>query len=284
MSVWEQLEGCRLKVNAGGRHMERFQDTVEGFLKDDLEIGTIHGQPNSQRTKYLFRVEQTVDLPLRDWGVILGDAIHCYRSALDQLAYTFAKDPSDRTAFPICLTEKSWATIAPSQYWSISPGLVKLIDHVQPYHREDPASHPLAILRTLSNLDKHRGLTPISISTAEMDGEVAVVSGVKSWKSLTLKSGIAFEKGAVVAECRIVPDETDTEPEMAIETEGTFNVTFGEIGAAPSIRGSSVDEVVYEVGEFITVEIIGLIQKIWNESVIAVEGPELHPEYPADEA
>jgi len=265
--MWESLEGCRLKVIAAAEHMHRFEDAVDGFFESHLKIATINGETNSQRTKYLFRIERVRPHPVREWGIILGDAIHCYRSALDQLAYTFAKEPSNATAFPICVTEKAWVTDAPRRYWSISPALMKLIDRVQPYHGSDPTAHPLTVLGALSNLDKHRGIPTVTLVADAAEAKVISTAGILRWDAITPRTGEPFKKGAVVAECKIVPGNTDTEPYMDVEFSAAFAVAFGEIGAIPKVRNRLVTDVIEEVGLYVA-RIMKVVGDAWNETVI----------------
>jgi hypothetical protein len=265
--MWEALEGCRLKIVAAAEHMHRFENAVEGFLEPNLDIAIVWGQANPQRTKYVFRVERMRPYPVREWGIILGDAIHCYRSALDQLAYTFAKEPSQRTAFPISVTKKEWVTKAPAQYWSISPAVLRLIDRVQPYHRGNAAAtHPLAVLRAFSNLDKHRGIPTIALIADEAEADVISTTGIERWDTINFKTGAVYKKGAVVAECKIVPDHTDTEPEMDVKIEAAFDVAFDDIPAIPNVRNRLVTDTIAGVGQYVA-KIMGVVGDAWNETV-----------------
>ena len=276
--MWEALEACRIKAIAGAEHMDRFCESIDGFLEEERRIAVLQGETNSQRTKYLFRVERMAPVPTREWAVMVGDAVHCLRSALDQLAYTFATDPSRLTAFPICLTEKEWVTQAPAQYWSIMGGLVKLFDRVQPYHREQPDTHPLAILRAVSNLDKHRTIPTIALVADESEATVVTTDGIESWNAITFKRGAAFKKGAVVAESKIVPESAVVQPKMDVEFKAAFDIVFGDIPAAPSIRGRSVTEVINEVGEYV-VKIIAFVGDVWNKAVEEADAADPEPEW-----
>src|SRR5579864_4919392 len=135
------------KLDRSLEHLNSLKEHAEGFFgKDFYGVYRLHGETNSQRTKHLFRVELLQPLPLLEWGVIVGDAVHCLRSALDQLAYALSVDPDGNTAFPIWRTEKDWVTQAPAQTWGIPEPLIAAINKTQPYHRGDAAhSHPLAI-------------------------------------------------------------------------------------------------------------------------------------------
>lgn len=100
----ELLESCSLKVFASEQHLNRLDEAAERFFEDKTEVASIAGEANSQRTKYLFRVESVIEWPRREWGIIVGDAIHCLRSALDHLVYGLASERDTRTQFPICRT------------------------------------------------------------------------------------------------------------------------------------------------------------------------------------
>lgn len=264
------LEGCRLKVLAAQGHIDRLYDSVEGMLKPNLRIAEIEGQANSQRTKYVFRVKRVAPLPILEWGIALGDSVHCLRSSLDQLAYSFAQDPSKRTAYPICLTEKEWVTEAPSQYWSIIPGMLKLIDKTQPYHRAEPKTHPLAILRTLSNFDKHRAIPTIALVPDDPQATVNATAGIERWDTIVFKSGAIYKKGAVIADCKIVASNGDTEPDMDVSVGAAFDIAFDEIPDANSIYRRLVSDVLHEIGEYV-VKIINVVGEAWNAAVVEAD-------------
>jgi hypothetical protein len=123
------------------------------LIHGEVTVARLNGETNSQRTKYLFRVEEVIEWPKLQWGIAVGDAVHCLRSALDHVVYGLATRPDSNTMFPICRTKKEWVTKAPAMYWSVHPaGVVAMIDEVQPYHDGSVASnHPLALLAALSN-------------------------------------------------------------------------------------------------------------------------------------
>src|SRR5436190_21354170 len=115
-------------------HMDRLNEAVEGWLEAKTEVAALLGKANSQRTKYVLTVEDVIPYPAEEWGIILGDAVHCLRSALDQLMWGMC-DPNERgqrTQFPICLSRREWVTGAPAMHWGASEGFVKRLDNLQP--------------------------------------------------------------------------------------------------------------------------------------------------------
>jgi hypothetical protein len=99
-------------------------------------------------------------------SVVAGEAIHNLRSALDHLAWTLVLNDGGspdhrRTQFPIWedrLTpggELRTVTIK----GGIKPETESILEDLQAFHHvNDPTQHSLALLRHLSNIDKHRTL------------------------------------------------------------------------------------------------------------------------------
>lgn len=275
MSLYDVIGGARLKFQAMAEHMDRLDKAVEGWLEDQTEVAMLVGKANSQRTKYVFRIEEVIPYPAEEWGIILGDAVHCLRSGLDQLVWGFISAPGDRgvrTQFPICLTRREWVTEAPAMYWGVSDNFAGLLDKTQPYHRGDMNAarrHPLAVLRSLSNLDKHRAIPSIALVADETEATVITTEGIEEWSAVRFKKGKRYEKGAVVAESKIVPDKSGLEPHMQVKVEAAFDIAFGPgINDAPSITGRPVYGVFSEIAEYCA-RIINMLTEAWN---LAVEG------------
>src|SRR4051794_31335886 len=105
------MDSCSLKVARAVEHLNALNAAADGFFKDKTETFVrLRGEPNSQRTKYVFRIEAVEDFPRIEWGIMIGDAVHCLRSALDQLVYGLASETSLRTQFPVCRTRREWIT------------------------------------------------------------------------------------------------------------------------------------------------------------------------------
>jgi hypothetical protein len=276
--LYDVIGGCRLKFDAMAAHMDRLDKAVEGWLEDKTEIAALLGKANSQRTEYFFTVEDVIACPAEEWGIILGDAVHELRSALDQLMWGMCKpkERGRRTQFPICLTEREWITDAPAMYWGASAGFVKVLDKLQPYHRGDmntAREHPLAILQALSNLDKHRTIPAITLVADQTEATVLSVEGIKQWSALRFFEGKPYEKGTVVADAKIVPDESGLEPKMDVKVEASFDIGFGVIGPAPTITHKPVHVVFYEIAKY-TARILDMMGDAWNQAVEATHTEE----------
>jgi hypothetical protein len=230
------LDGCYLKIARSQEHLDDLNQSRQRLIEREGQlVFAFTGKANSQRTKYVFRVDEVLtDLPFLEWGVMVGDAAHCLRSALDQMVYTLAADPTQVCAFPILATAKEWAVEAPGMLWSVPDDVRALIETYQPYHGGDKAhSHPLALLRGLSNLDKHRGIPTTALSSIEATRQITKTFGIRSYKAINFKTGVALEPNAVVADVSFETDDSGEEPYMHMDGHFVFDVAFGR-GPIPS--------------------------------------------------
>jgi len=263
------LSSCLAKIKASEAHLDRFNEATNRFFEGKSQIAPIAGEANPQRTKYVFTIEEVIDWPALEFGVIIGDCVHCLRSALDQLVWGLARVPDSRTAFPICRTEKEWITDAPSRYWSVPDTYISLINRAQPYHRGDKAAeHPLALLSVLSNLDKHRGIPTIALVPDNHQCEIGLTHGIAEISNVRFKKGAVYERGAVIAEAKIVPDDSGLEPQVHANFTQTFDVGFGDIPGAPWLRRKPVFDTFNElIGQPIVDLVFKPLYDGWNEAI-----------------
>jgi hypothetical protein len=138
-------------------------------------------EPHPGSRDDLVFVEQLRPTPER-FALLASDAIHSLRAALDNLAFALAGSPKrDRSAiaFPIESVDPDVSPEARRTYdlcvVGISTPAKAVIESVQPYHRPDNWNRQgkyiadewnyLAILRMLSNADKHRALPTFLFSS-----------------------------------------------------------------------------------------------------------------------
>jgi len=191
MVVPKLILQCGLKIQRAIEHLKCLDEAAK-------EFGDKHGrpgfqcvvEPNSQGSKILVKIDQAVIFPDTDCGIIIGDAVHCLRSALDQLvAGLWTDETTNRTRFPICRTEREWIIDAPGMYWSVPPAYIAALDRAQPYHRGDSANdHPLAILNALSNLDKHQAIPSMALAADGIKIDVVSAEGVPDWERLKFRT------------------------------------------------------------------------------------------------
>lgn len=114
-----------------------------------------------------FFVDKVEPLPPR-WGLLLGDALHNVRCALDHMAWHLVViggspprkiEDQRRVGFPIYDTASGFAKGIRTRIPGVSPAQQAIIERHQPHHRGKGAGkHPLALLQDLNNTDKHREL------------------------------------------------------------------------------------------------------------------------------
>lgn len=127
------------------------------YYEQDVYDAVVEYDDDSAR--YIVWPKVLVEPPLRA-SLLVGECAYHMRSALDHLAHALVAanngTPTHKTQFPIC--EKPGPNL-PFVAGGVSRVARRAIDSFQPYRKgEDPASHPLAILRRVSNIDKHRYL------------------------------------------------------------------------------------------------------------------------------
>ncbi|MBI4261368.1 MAG: hypothetical protein HY658_12475, partial [Actinobacteria bacterium] len=114
-------------------------------------------------------------------SLVLGDALHNYRSALDHLVFQLALmgrdggDAPEGTQFVIRDTPEAFEKAKARGYLDgVAQQHQDMIESVQPYRSADPALHPLGLLRDLSNVDKHRiiHLFEVAPGFSTPDGDV----------------------------------------------------------------------------------------------------------------
>lgn len=157
----DPLEGCKLKIERAGEHLHSLDAEVRGYIKRSPYAVMVDYNPEGNRPRAF-----VVEPPPRQLSVIVGDYIHNLRSALDHLAcqcvISGGGTVTNRTQFPIFENAGVYQDRVHHRRAGLegaSVACVAYVESLQPYHRGNRASgHPLAIIGTLSNLDKHRQL------------------------------------------------------------------------------------------------------------------------------
>jgi hypothetical protein len=162
------LDGCWAKFDRAKEHVETIRTRVLDALGEDPVPIPLTRRYNSNTRCVVYAIGSVPKAP-EGLGVVVGDAIHNFRSALDHLWWQLAirnlrEEPTDREApdiqFPI-LSDPSFR--GDPQKWTqhrylrhVDHAHVSKIEAIQPYNQDDPDATSLAILADLSNVDKHR--------------------------------------------------------------------------------------------------------------------------------
>jgi len=244
------------KVKRARYHVESFEAEVDKFLQGPskpYEV-TVDVQVDDSGNEVEFHLFKALTRPSLMLSVIAGDAIQNTRSALDHLVFHaslahtpgLSKDQRREAGFPIATLVRN---LNPRQISAVAPGLVTFIEALQPYHGQDPARHPLARLRDLSNTDKHQALHLMYTEIAavalfpgrQMKGPVRLSApGVGSGSRL-------LEDGAVITTAvRETPGKLQVTPSPTVRI-GFSDSHMWHARGAVGLLGELIDYVDYTV-------------------------------------
>ena len=187
-------DSVRLKIIWSKKHLDTLDSEIEQWRsgsRNPFRLQRIRdGVPLTEfRAKVRFDPTIPDSIPL-----LIGDAVHNLRSALDHLACALVntKGPSTyeagrtRIEFPIFADQVKFKSNGASKIRKMDTEARKEIEAVQPYHAGDNArSGRLWILHQLDIIDKHRQITimggryslPASFQPKTPSGEEIVVDG-----------------------------------------------------------------------------------------------------------
>lgn len=242
---YHRLAGVVAKYNRSSQLFDELRIEIGEFLDAEQGPHSSRGEFNEDTWEWIERF-QARKPPIR-WGILLGDCVHNLRSALDHLICQVTlldggtTDDCAKTQFPIASeSETQFERMAdrwlPSCFSAKHRAMVK---EPQPFHAGDQASrHPLSVLATLSNVDKHRLINPTYSFMDTDPGEVLDrlansyqgdgPSPVHSW--WMVKRGQSLEDGSPWF--RIVFDRSVLKEPVTVQMGGNISVgiAFGEIG------------------------------------------------------
>ena len=168
------LHGCIRKIERAKEHREaldKYERETFAVESNRPRLG-IKFDPDTE--EYVLFINRMPDLDdfLARCSLILGDAVHNLRTALDRLAYQLADlhtggniQRPKGVQFPICDAVGDFEKMKKNEkgpLGEIAQNHVAVIESFQGYHRIDSAQalgpyfHPLSKLRELDNADKHR--------------------------------------------------------------------------------------------------------------------------------
>lgn len=151
----------RLKLDRAQEHLQRLDAEIGVYLDREPYKLVLNIPPSNDR---LVLVEfHVITEPDDRLGVVIGDCLFNIRSALDHLMCRLVESKGGtvtrKTQFPISdvrRIDKAGKPVLPKVAGLTAADVLALIDDLQPYQRGDNAtSHPLSVLRHLSNADKH---------------------------------------------------------------------------------------------------------------------------------
>ena len=180
MSTQSRIHGIRLKIEWAKKHIRYLDTAIQAFvLNKPYSLGA---KPHpvaaiEHTTLYVAEVKPVPD----EISLIVGDAIHNLRSALDHLMWQLVEagggTPDRNTYFPICESAQQYASaMGNREIQKITPDARNIIASVQPYVTFDQT---LWLIHQLDIFDKHRLLLTV---VAAMDKwGVDAAKGITMW-------------------------------------------------------------------------------------------------------
>ena len=235
---------AKSKFDWAKEHLETLkQEIVSHFERDPYDLGY---KVNSNATEYTVCFKVIEKAPFRRWGLVAGDCLNNFRSALDHAVYGLAVAKTGRNppayetfmAFPICDSPNSFdGSLNRQRLGELRKDgeVLAIVKSLQPYERLNPPHIPaLSLLRDLNDGDKHR----------------IVHMGMVMPRELPLRFH-GIPRGAVIITVDIVADgplEDGTEmlrltldrPASNVQVEGGFEV-FPAISHRPDGNGNIYD-------------------------------------------
>jgi len=248
----KRLAGSWAKVDRAHVH-------VDDLRKAIVEASDGRGPPRilSTRREYDAEAEDVLFIAERmteagdGWGLIIGDAVHNLRCALDHLWWQLATDhlgrkPTDEEAreiqFPI-LTNLSPEKFRDHRFLRhVCPEVAEKAERFQRYDAGEDQLLLLTVLAELSNHDKHREIRPTFFTHTNTalvlnpaaglmtDCEIPteVVDGQQLFASTMIWLDGRPAVGDVVAGLHVKP--TGPNPDIEIEPEITGEILLGDEG------------------------------------------------------
>jgi hypothetical protein len=259
-----RLAGSWAKLDRAHGHVEALRKAI---------IAACDGEPPprvlatrrefDRRTNFVLWIAERLPEIDESWGLLVGDAVHNIRSALDHLWWQLAIDhlgrkPTDAEArdiqFPI-LTHLDASRFRSHRFLKyVSEEAITRAERCQRY--DAPAGQPLllTVLATLSNRDKHREIHPALFVNTEarlqmepmsvfVDCEIPneVRGGMRHFEGQILNPPARPRIGDVVAGISVTP--TGPSPDITIDAQVFGDIVLGADGDMPFA-------VLPEIGQF----------------------------------
>jgi hypothetical protein len=157
------LENPRAKLARADEHFAELHAVARAFTERDPYTIDDEIRPDGL---HVSRVRISEYPPAR-LGLLFGEVLSNWRSALDNLAYQLillnGRTPGERetVGFPIFDKERSFHAVGVKRIRGVRAEHAAIIEGLQPYSgRQDPTVRTLGILSAYHNADKHRAIFP----------------------------------------------------------------------------------------------------------------------------
>ncbi|HEY3864469.1 MAG TPA: hypothetical protein VGL54_00095 [Solirubrobacteraceae bacterium] len=239
------LYGVWAKYQRGMEQLTALHKEVLAFGKKPHPY-TIYSQVNDERTHYVFALKPAWPTDLHDrWGAIIGEIVHDFRSALDQLVCEFVRlnggTPRKSHSFPLRKEEPTQGFAVEMRrqradrrghmlygpLFGVSDDAVALIESCQPY--KGPNGARLRQLHDLWNTDKHETLIPTILWGP--DPEIKLTNAI-----LIAQPPGRFEGDTYLIEVLIAAESVEgPDPKVDVEPHAPIDIALSD-GREPVIE------------------------------------------------
>jgi hypothetical protein len=252
-----------LKLERADDHLKALIEEVRWWVQSHAYRISEEVDPETDLTTVY--VEPVSDPPLK-LSILIGDALHNLRGCLDHLALALAEANLGERAspkvegdsqFPIYSDSGRWGENRMRRVGSVHAEARTIIERLQPYHAGDQwQSHPLWILRQLSDFDKHRRLPIVGTYANLGPSTVAGPNAYIEYLQLHSAGGPLERKTPLITWGGIRDPTTGTE--MKVDYSVAMHIAFSEADPKPDapIGGKEVLEVLFGIRDFIAFQVV----------------------------
>jgi len=239
------LSSSRAKLERAKYHVYAYRAAVTKKLGPHPIYYPLSRQFEPQQGAVVYRIERSIEVG-DDWSLIVADAVHSFRCALDHLAWQLAirhfngveasaENVAGEIQFPIVESASEWVPTKRYRRYIVLTDAVKL-EQYQPFHIDPQAQHlglphPLVMLRLLSNTDKHRKVQLLYETPATFRCRKDV--GVDTVRDCEVTGGISFgsfilspKVGDIIV--RVPVRVTGPQPDVSLDPEVAIRIAFRE--------------------------------------------------------
>ena len=238
------LDGCWAKIERAEYHIKDLTKEIHKFisqLENTSKLDHLHLDQRPAQRDYTLTL--TIDPPLI-LGILAGEILYQLRSSLDHIVYQLlilngvSGKALEKSEFPICEDSTRYENKGYSKIQNLTPYMLRVIEMIQPYNDLRGCAikdHPLVVLHSMNNIDKHRiMLTPIVETTSTVVASVTRSGPYGIGINLVNNGVTTFEpsknRTQLVANVFVpgpIPEPVTVE---GIRVECTFDVMFEQIG------------------------------------------------------
>jgi hypothetical protein len=228
------LDDPRARVRRAKEHLDLLYERLAAFA--DRDPYSVIGKPDTDAG-----VEEPIftlrEQPPPELGLLLSDALHNLRAALDNLVWqVVALDggtPDENTGFPVTGARQQFRSQAGSKLKGMSNPHIAVIEKLQPYPgRDGPGPRAVEAVHEYARRDRHRVIHPV-FAVLNPDPSALYVRREPVTAEFQVRveyvgAGKPLEDGATIA--RLTSSAAEPQPSVKMEVEFPIEIAFGEQG------------------------------------------------------